>query len=69
MVLNVLDGFVESHAYDSAGISKGYSHSNYEKYNVSSFTVTTTFSCSGGVVTTQAKCKINGISKETQQGT
>lgn len=69
VVLNVLDGFVESHAYDSAGISKGYSHSNYEKYNVSSFTVTTTFSCSGGVVTTQAKCKINGISKETQQGT
>ena len=69
VVLNVLDGFVESHAYNSLGTRIGFSHSDYEKYNTSSFTVTTTFSCSGGVVTTQAKCEINGIPKETQQGT
>ena len=61
-ILSVYDGFVDSIGYTSNNTMLGYYRENYEKYNVSSFTVTSTFSYSnGGIAKTRTGCEVFGV--------
>lgn len=60
-LLGVYDGYVESCAYDSNDTLLGLSRTTYEKYNVSSFSVTSTYiHTAGNIVRTQTFCQFLG---------
>jgi len=61
-ILTVCDGFVDSIGYTSNNQIIDYNREYYEKYNVSSFIVTSTFSYPlGGIAKTRTACEVFGV--------